>query len=176
MDLDAWHDFYVITGGGAAALVGLMFVVISIGPQIGARSRESVRAFVSPTVVFFASVLVIASIMTMPTLGTTARGGALALIGAAGVVLLLRAGIYPQVRDHKLGVEDLVCYLVLPLLAYIAVLGAGVALIVRTHAAPPILGAAVIGLVGVSLRNAWDLVIFTARKTIEEKIEEKTGK
>jgi hypothetical protein len=38
-------------GGGAAALTGLLFVVISIAPHtISARTAASTRAFVSPTI------------------------------------------------------------------------------------------------------------------------------
>jgi hypothetical protein len=32
--LHAWGEFYVIVGTAAAALTGLMFVVVSLGPQI----------------------------------------------------------------------------------------------------------------------------------------------
>ena len=32
--LDAWHEFYLVVGGAAAALTGLMFVVVSIGPAL----------------------------------------------------------------------------------------------------------------------------------------------
>jgi hypothetical protein len=168
MDLEAWHDFHVITGGAAAALVGLLFVVISVGPTIGPRKPESVRAFISPTVAFFATPLVLAGIMTMPSLSLTVRGIAVAALGFTGVLFLAIARIYSQWRDSHLGLEDLLCYMVLPMLAYGVVLAAGVAIIYGRDAALPVIGGAVISLLALGLRNAWDLVIFTARRTMEE--------
>src|SRR4051812_13392512 len=99
--MEMWHDFYVVSGGGASALVGLMFVVVSVG-QIGARSRADVRAFISPTVVFFASVLVIALAMLVPDLGPTARGIVIGGIGVGGAVLLVRSRVHRQLRPHQL--------------------------------------------------------------------------
>jgi len=168
MNLDGWHDFHVITGGSAAALVGLMFVVISVAPQVGARSKESVRAFISPTVAFFASVLVLSAVMTVPSVGVLARGTAIASVGAGGIVLMIRAGVMRQLRPHGLGTEDLLFYLAFPVLAYGAVLAAGIALLCASPFGPRVLGAAIIGLLVVGLRNAWDLVIFTARKAAED--------
>jgi hypothetical protein len=168
MDLEAWHDFHVITGGSAAALVGLLFVVISVGPALGTRKPESVRAFISPTVAFFATVLVIAAIMAMPALSLNARGCAIAAVGFAGMLFLGVARIYPQWRDAHLGFEDLLCYMVCPLLAYLALFCAGILILDDRDEALKVVGAAVIALIALGLRNAWDLVIFTARRTAEE--------
>ncbi len=50
--LPAWQNFYVIIGSAAAALTGLMFVVITLIARAGQRrSSESVGAFGTPTVV-----------------------------------------------------------------------------------------------------------------------------
>jgi CBS domain containing-hemolysin-like protein len=60
--LEAWRNFYMLLGTAAATLTGLMFVVVSLGPQqIGARTATGVRAFVTPTVVYFTTVLVVVS-------------------------------------------------------------------------------------------------------------------
>jgi modulator of FtsH protease len=168
MDLEAWHDFHVITGGAAAALVGLLFVVISVGPGIGARRPESVRAFISPTVAFFATPLVLAGIMTMPNLSVNTRGIAVCGVGFAGVLFLAIAGIYSQWRKAKLGVEDLLCYLVLPMLTYAGLFAGGIGIMAGYAKSLPLIGTAIIGLLALALRNAWDLVIFTARMTQDE--------
>jgi hypothetical protein len=38
--LEAWHDFYVVVGGAAAGLTGLMFVVVSLGPKVIATRAQ----------------------------------------------------------------------------------------------------------------------------------------
>ena len=61
--MEAWHDFYVITGSAAAGLTGLMFVVVSLSPgTVVDRTAIGVRAFVTPTVVYFTTVLVVAAV------------------------------------------------------------------------------------------------------------------
>jgi hypothetical protein len=59
--LDAWHDFDLLIGTAAATLVGLMFVAASIGASVFLeKDRAAMKAFISPTVVHFSAVLVIA--------------------------------------------------------------------------------------------------------------------
>jgi hypothetical protein len=52
--LEGWERFYVIVGSSAAALTGLMFVVITlIADSEMPRSPGTVAAFGTPTVVHF---------------------------------------------------------------------------------------------------------------------------
>jgi hypothetical protein len=169
MELEAWHDFHVITGGSAATLVGLIFVVISIGPQIGARNPEDIRAFVSPTVGFFSAVLLLSALMVMPRLPPPVRGIGVAILGFGGTTRLVLAHVPARLQPHHLGPEDLVCYFVIPLLSQLAVIVAGVTMIVGSTVGPAIVGYAIVALLAVSLRNAWDLVIYTARRSVKEK-------
>jgi hypothetical protein len=152
----------VVSGGAAAALVGLMFVGVSVG-QIGARSRADVRAFISPTVVFFATVLVMALAMLAPSIQSTTRGIVCACVGVVGVGLLVRARVQRQLRPHHLGLEDAFAYLVAPLCAYLAVVVAGILIVADRDVGATVLGAANIALLAVGMRNAWDLVISLQR-------------
>jgi hypothetical protein len=59
--IEDWHDFDLLVGTAAATLVGLMFVAASIGASIYTeKNRPGMQAFISPTVVHFTSVLVLA--------------------------------------------------------------------------------------------------------------------
>src|SRR5262249_4281872 len=59
--VDDWHDFDVLVGTAAATLVGLMFVAASIGASVFTeKDRAALKAFISPTVVHFTTVLMIA--------------------------------------------------------------------------------------------------------------------
>src|SRR5689334_16545216 len=61
-ELAGWDSFYVIIGSSAAALTGLMFVVIAVSGEV-APAQDTVagiRAFSTPTVVHFGAVLLLA--------------------------------------------------------------------------------------------------------------------
>ncbi len=65
--LTTWQNFYVIIGSSAAALTGLMFVVITL--VAGARqqrSSEGIAAFGTPNVVHFCAVLLVAATLSAP--------------------------------------------------------------------------------------------------------------
>jgi len=63
-----WHEFYAFAGGAAATLMGLMFVVMSLGQRTLATEEgsQAMRALFTPIVVFFATVIVVAMLMLIP--------------------------------------------------------------------------------------------------------------
>jgi hypothetical protein len=80
--LQRWHDFYLLVGGAAATLVGLMFVAISLGSRlITERSIPGLRVFVTPTIIHFIYVLVIATVIVIPTVTRMPLGILLVLAG-----------------------------------------------------------------------------------------------
>src|SRR5260221_8841463 len=85
--VDNWHDFDLLIGTAAATLVGLMFVAASIGASVFTeKSRGAMKAFISPTVVHFTTVLVIAVLAVVPTHEWGTLAGLLALVGLAGEI------------------------------------------------------------------------------------------
>ena len=44
--LDRWTDFFVMVGGGSAALAGLIFVAISINPELPAKNIAELIALI----------------------------------------------------------------------------------------------------------------------------------
>src|SRR5689334_4866875 len=87
--IDSWHDFYLITGGAAAALTGLQFVVQTllaaeeIRPILSRNPEEAVQAFSTPTIVYFSFALVISCALCVPWPGYGVFRFALFAIGAA---------------------------------------------------------------------------------------------
>jgi hypothetical protein len=163
--IHAWHEFYLLVGTSVAALTGLMFVVVSIGPEvIIARPTGGVRAFVTPIVVYFTTVLVVSAVMLMPHVGPVVLGVMLLLGGVAGLAYIVWIGTYKQWRESELQWDDLVWYVALPVLGYVLMLAAGIGIWMRSAFGPFTLGAATILLTVVGLRNAWDLVLWFARK------------
>ena len=69
-----WQNFYMLSGTAAATLTGLMFVVISLSPNMTDPDAEAnVRAFVTPTVVQLSVVLVLLVGITRDTVLTPAQ-------------------------------------------------------------------------------------------------------
>jgi hypothetical protein len=161
--LTAWESFYIIVGSAAGALTGLQFVVMTlIGETADPSSRnETISAFGSPNVVHFCAGLLVASILSVPWTGMIAAGIAVALCGVLGVVYsaivlsrALRQNAYVPVF------EDWIFHTILPTLAYLGLLVAGIMLAPASAAALLIIGAALLLLVFIGIHNAWDTVTY----------------
>jgi hypothetical protein len=163
--LEGWETFYVIVGSSAAALTGLMFVVITLiaDSETTPRSSRTLAAFGTPTVVHFCVVLVVAAILTAPWRMLANVAGAIGMTGAAGLVYTLvivrrarRQTAYTPV------IEDWLFHSVFPFAAYAAVVIAAVVLRTYPERALFAIAAAVLALVLIGIHNAWDTVTYVA--------------
>jgi hypothetical protein len=171
--LSAWSNFYVITGSSAAALTGLMFVVITL--VAGDRSRawgEGISTFSSPTVVHFCVALLVSAILTAPWHSLGQVGVMLGLTGLYGVAytLLIVYRLTYRIRReaYRPQVEDWLSYAIVPLVGYVAIAGAAIGLPAVPAAASFALAGATVLLIFVGIRNAWDVVTFIAIGPIPE--------
>lgn len=166
LGLEAWHDFYLIVGGAAAGLTGLMFVVVTLAPRvIAARGNRGVRGFVTPTVVFFTTILTLSAVMTIPVITGPALSVLLGCAAIAGIVYILVIGTHGQWKEGKLPAQDWFGYVGLPIFAYMLV-GAGAALLCLSHVAGlSLVAASTIVFLVVGVRNAWDLVLWMAERS-----------
>ena len=159
MPFTAWESYYVIVGSSAAALTGLMFVVIALVAD-SATSGRQIDAFGTPTVVHFGSVLLVSAIMSAPWPGLLGARIAIGLCGAAGVVyglIVLRRA--RSQTDYKPVFEDWLFHTALPLVAYTSILAAAVRLSQRPTPLF-VIGAATVLLLFVGIHNSWDTVTY----------------
>jgi len=67
-----WDSFYVLIGGAASALIGLMFVMATLtggrDPSTGARSS---RVYLNPVVIHFSAVLLVSPMALVPAIDCT---------------------------------------------------------------------------------------------------------
>src|SRR5205085_3370398 len=86
--LDGWENFYVIVGSSAGALIGLQFVVITLIAEITAIRdvQRAGQAFSTPTVVHFATVLLLSAIVSAPWHGIVVPAVVWGVVGINGVV------------------------------------------------------------------------------------------
>ncbi len=171
--LKAWADFYVIAGSSAAALTGLMFVVITL--VAGDRERTStdgISTFSTPTVVHFCAALLVALVLSAPWRSLAHLGTLLALVGIWGVgyagLLSYRMAYRLRHEVYSPQPDDWAWYALLPFAAYATVLAA--ALWLRAGAAQALvaLAAAVMLLIFIGIHNAWDVVTYLAIARVQE--------
>src|ERR1700737_1974885 len=166
--LHKWQNFYILVGGAAATLVGLMFVAISLGSRlITERSVPALRVWVHPTLIHFIYVLVIATIIMVPTLTRSPRGILLVFAGLLSFGNALRVVPYmrKQQREQEADRGDWVWYLIVPSISYLLFVGTGIGLLLGDNRALNGLASAIILLLVNGIRNAWDMVVWITIKT-----------
>jgi hypothetical protein len=164
--LHEWHEFYLMLGGAAAALVALLFVAISIGVgYLTENNAAATRTFTSPVVIHFTSILFISALALAPLqqvmlfavpAGVTGLVG-LAVAGVTTLKVFTDGG--PMVLPF-----DRFAYGLIPGLAYAAIAAAAALFTDGWEWSPHLLAAAILLLLLINIRNAWDLVLTLVRR------------
>jgi len=162
--LAGWQNFYVIVGSSAGALIGLQFVVLSLiatRPGVGAGDPAASRAFATPTIVHFSTVLGLAAILCAPWDGIATAAVPWGLVGVCGLVysgfITRRIGRQSVYRPEF---EDWLFHAVLPLAAYATLASSAYASLSHVREALIAVGAAVLLLLFTGIHNAWDAVTY----------------
>ena len=168
----AWESFYVIVGSSAGALTGLQFVVLTLitEARMIRGTSETLSAFASPNVVHFCAALLVSAILSAPWHGLGPPGVAVAVAGVGGFVYsvaVLRRAL--RQRDYKPVLEDWIWHGALPLIAYAALVVAGIQLARVSGDALFIVGGSALLLVFVGIHNAWDTVTYVMLERARER-------
>jgi len=163
--LHEWESFYVITGSSAAALTGLMFVVVALMSDVRVpRDESALQAFASPTIVHFCAVLLIAAFITIPRQTIDSLRECFVLAGLAGFLYVTWTTIQ-AVRQtaYVPELEDWIFHSALPLIAY-AVLFVSGWMLGRPRGALLGVGISALTLLFVGIHNAWDAAVWMMLK------------
>ncbi len=164
--LTSWENFYIIVGSAAATLTGLMFVVITLLAGIESQLptlNAGVSAFNTPTVVHFCAVLLIAGILSAPWQAFSNLGLLLSLSGLGGVIyLIIVIQRMRHVPGYQTPLRDWLWYVAFPLISYLVLMIAAIALPANPAFALYIISAVMLTLLFIGIHNAWDLVTFLA--------------
>jgi hypothetical protein len=161
-----WHEYFFMIGSSAAALIGLMFVVVTL--TAGTDRRESERGkhlYTSPIVWHLGVVLLLSGCAIAPTIQPRFFG---ALAGAAALLGIAMCGrnAIGIARTRISGAEnanfDTWWYGIVPALAYVGLGIAAVGALISTGWAASAVAAAMMALLLVSIHGEWDLVTFLA--------------
>jgi cytochrome bd-type quinol oxidase subunit 2 len=160
-----WENFYLLLGGAAGSLIGLLFIVVTL---TAGRDREQVQRagaiYMTPLVFHLAVVLVLSAAAMAPRLSAEAGGG---LIGLAGLIGLVYLG-WVCIRFGKLELSeaphwsDFWWYAVAPVPGYVCLCASAAAVWLARPMAAWVAAAALMVLLLVAIRNAWDLVTWMA--------------
>ncbi|WP_308517032.1 hypothetical protein [Sphingomonas flavescens] len=167
---EGWHEFYLVVGGAAAVLIGLIFVVVTL---MHGRPRSTVltgsRLYMGPIVLHMGFVLTLSAAALTPRMTFpfyAALVGVISVWGTArGLYSTIRIGRLKAIGGEEVHWTDVWFYGVIPMVVYLAL--AGVALGAWRGADWSLHGAAAaqVALLLVSIRNEYDLVTWLAPRS-----------
>jgi hypothetical protein len=164
---DAFTNFFIASAGASAALLGLLFVSISISPEEKITATASVEKRISAysALVSLTNAFIISLMALVP-----GNYGIYVLIFSASSIIITIQNNIEQLRPHK-GASSLgrrLFLALLSLLAYLAEAYLGVRLIITPHDAAPVNTLAIVLLVVYisSIIRAWELLGGASRTTI----------
>ena len=160
--MKALESYFVLTGTGAVTLIGLLFVVMTLGAERVERGDERLLGtFVTPTLVHFGVVFLIALLALSP------EGGSLilpfGLIGVAGLVYTLRVSVKAARHDQVLS-EAWLFHAAIPIACYVAIIAAAWLGTTSTENAFMVFRAVSALFLLAGMRNAWAVAIDIARR------------
>ncbi|MFN8371652.1 MAG: hypothetical protein U0694_02080 [Anaerolineae bacterium] len=170
--LHSWQNFYFMAGGAAAALIGLMFVAMSLGMHlISDTTRELGRFFILPSILYFVSVLILCCVMLNPAFSPTSLALVLFLGGLAGLGVTWRyvrqlIQIAKKYQDFDRG--DWLAQVVLPVVNYTLIVAAALCCVIsQWEFAFSALWIATILLLLSAIANTWSLVMWIVEQRVE---------
>ncbi len=171
--LDGWDNFYVIVGSSAGALIGLQFVVMTLIADVPIKDAERAgRAFATPTIVHFGTVLLLSALLSVPWHTVAAAAAVWGLLGLIGLIYAAMVARRMRLQTaYTPEFEDWLFHLLLPFAAYATLAGSAYA--VRSNPRGALFGvaAAALLLLFIGIHNSWDAVtyhIFVHRKKPSE--------
>jgi hypothetical protein len=167
-----WENFYLIVGPSAGALIGLMFVVVTLSQGRDPQQYEAGKHFyTSPIIWHLAVVLGLSAAALAPPVTPMLFGVAVGVFALIGIAFGLRSTI--GIARHRLTGEDTMFdtwfYGILPTATYIAMAASAVAMLLGRRWAEAAVAGSLMALLMVSIHAEWDLVTFLAPRANADK-------
>lgn len=137
--LSDWTDFFTLTGTAGATLVGLLFVVVTLGSGLSAsRKLDIAHLSLTPALYSFASVLLQSMIVLVPWRSTVPHGILFVVLGGGGLIYRAKT-VRVRSSRHLAAIQtrmDRVFHNVTPILASAVLTCGGAGLIAREDFGP----------------------------------------
>lgn len=166
LGLHDWHEFYLLLGTVAGALVALLFVAVSVAVGYLTEERSIAnRFFLTPIVIHFSSVVLISALALAPEKMPLLIEVLLGANGAIGIVVSA-AVLYRVWSMHSSGIYivDHLGYGLGPLVSYTVILAAAVCAARGVEWSAFLLAGGVLLLLMINIRNAWDMMLSLVRR------------
>ena len=127
-----WSSFFAMTGSAGATLVGLLFVVVTLGTGLPtSRTMDIARASMTPALYSFSGVLLQSMIALVPWPSDWPSGVIFVAVGINGVIYRIRAIRLRNALHLKAirGPLDWAFHNLLPLVASVSLISGGAGLI-----------------------------------------------
>lgn len=161
-----WETFYLVVGTSAGALVGVMFIVATLTAEIEVdQINRGTVIYQNPTVFHFGAIVAASALALVPEHLMPIVAVLIMTVGVFGLVysgLTFRRMSEPY-EFYQATRWDLLFFAGLPALSYLLMIAGGFAVFAMPEPAAEIIGAGILILLLVSIRNAWDVASFAVR-------------
>jgi hypothetical protein len=158
-----WDNFFILAGGAAATLIGLLFVTVTVGGTGFSTSSivHGTRGFLTPALIHLVSVLILALAVLVPWSSAWPIG----VIFGFGGLMGLAYQFAVVVRRHRVGLvlldwHDWLPYVGVPALGSASVVAGAVGLVAEKSFAPYAIAGATTLLLFAGVYSAWDLTLW----------------
>ena len=137
--LTDWSDFFTTTGAAGGTLVGLLFVVVSLGTGLStSRKLDIAHASLTPAMYSFAGVLLQSMVVLVPWQSNWPSGVIFVVMGIGGLIYRINA-VRVRSRLHLWAIKnrmDRLLHNVMPIVASVSLICGGAGLIAGEAFAP----------------------------------------
>jgi hypothetical protein len=155
--LESWRIFFGTVAASSATLMGLIFLSVSLHLDRFNQTRvEETRQIAWQTFINFFWVFTVGMIFLIPGLSQLGLGSLIALLGLAGIAICSRR--WWRARKHLTTLRAIVAFVPL-LVCYVGSTISGLLVSFWSGAALVIVPPVMIVLIGISVRDAWNLLV-----------------
>jgi hypothetical protein len=173
---EGWDNYFLMVGSSAGALIGLMFVVVTL--TSGLERSETERGkhlYTSPIVWHLGVILVLSGAAAVPTMSERFFAVAAGGLGILGIAIGIRSavGIWREPGAPEAALFDVFWYGVAPALVYAGMAGGAFGMLRGWRWGETTVAADLMALLIVGIHAEWDLVTYLATITRKPRDKDK---
>jgi hypothetical protein len=168
---EGWQDYYLLIGSAAAALIGLLFVVVTLtsGRELDSIERGQ-KLYMTPILFHLGGILLLSGLGMSPIVTPELFGAANGIVALIGFVACVR--IARGIRQRPISTTtdyDMWWYGIIPAGTYLLLFASSAGLVRwPTEWTLTAVGAMLMAQLLISIHSAWDLVTFLAPRSSDQ--------